>query len=103
MEHYRQLQPTPQSRVGLAELPRQIVSATPFLAELAETVPQRLGDKPVLITFPMRDRAFPAKTVMPRMREAFPNAEIVELPRAKHYFVEDAPQEVSDAILQRLS
>ena len=43
------------------------------------------------------------KTVMPRMREAFPNAEIVELPRAKHYFVEDAPQEVSDAILQRLS
>jgi haloalkane dehalogenase len=101
MEHYRRVQPTPEARIGVAEFPRQIVAATPWLGRLAQAVPRELGAKRVLITFPMRDVAFRADRVLPRMREAFSDARVVELPRAKHYFVEDAPDEVAEAIADR--
>lgn len=101
MEHYRAVQPTPEARVGVAELPRQIVAARPWLAELADAVPRKLGAKRVLVTFPLRDVAFPAKAVVPRMRAAFQDLEVVELPRAKHFFVEDAPGDVAAAIARR--
>jgi haloalkane dehalogenase len=101
MEHYRRVQPTPEARAGVAELPRQIVRATPFLGELAKSVPGRLGDKRVLITYPMRDPAFPARAVLPRMRQAFRDARVVELPNAKHYFLEDASDDVAAAIVER--
>jgi haloalkane dehalogenase len=101
MEHYRRVQPTPESRAGVAEFPRQIVAATPWLGQLAQAVPRELGAKPVLITFPMRDVAFPPDDVLPRLRTAFSDAEVVELPQAKHYFVEDAPREVAEAVVAR--
>lgn len=101
MEHYRAVQPTPEARVGVAELPRQLVAARPFLAELAESVPRRLGDKRVLITFPMRDAAFRPATVLPRMRSAFSDAVVVELENASHFFVEDAAEDVAAAIVRR--
>ncbi|MFZ1993605.1 MAG: alpha/beta fold hydrolase [Solirubrobacteraceae bacterium] len=102
-DHYRGVQPTPQDRIGVAELPKQIITATPFLAALERDVETKLADQPVLITYPMRDPAFPAKTVLPRMRETFSDAEITELPDAKHLFLEDAPQEVAAAILERFA
>lgn len=101
MQHYRGVQPTPEDRVGVAELPKQIVKAGPFLAQLERDVADKLAGKPTLITFPMRDRAFPASSVLPRMRRTFANAQVIELPKAKHFFVEDAPQEVADAINAR--
>lgn len=103
MLHYRAVQPSPETRVGVAELPKQIVEATSFLAGLEHDVPRKLSDKPVVITFPMRDRAFPAASVLPRMRETFPNARITELPDAKHFFVEDAPHEVATAIVEQFA
>jgi haloalkane dehalogenase len=101
MEHYRAAQPTPEARVGVAELPRQIVAAGPWLAELERSVPQRLGARPALVTYPMRDPAFPAKTALPRIRAAFGDLEVVELPRAKHYFLEDESDAVAGAIVRR--
>lgn len=101
MEHYRAVQPSALARAGVAELPRQIVEAQPWLAQLADAVPRALGDKRVLVTFPLRDVAFPAKAVLPRMRAAFSDLEVVELPQAKHFFVEDAPDAVAAAIGQR--
>ncbi len=101
MEHYRRVQPTPEARVGVAELPRQIVRATPFLADLAESVPRRLGAKRALITFPMRDSAFRPDDVLPRLRSSFSDATLVELEDAGHYFVEDAPDEVAAAVAAR--
>jgi haloalkane dehalogenase len=103
MEHYRRVQPTPEARIGVAELPRQIVRATPFLAGLAESVPRELGAKPALITFPMRDTAFRAKDVLPRLRSAFRDVTVVQLENAGHYFVEDAPHEVAAAVVDRFS
>lgn len=101
MEHYRRVQPTPEARIGVAELPRQIVAATPLLSELEESIPRLLGAKRVLITFPMRDSAFRAADVLPRMRAAFSDVKVVELPEAKHFFVEDAPDQVAAAIVER--
>jgi haloalkane dehalogenase len=98
MAHYRGVQPTPASRVGVAELPRQIRRATPFLVRLAEEVPRRFGDTPALIIFPMRDTAFRPAEVLPRLLSALPEAAVVKLPNAGHFFVEDAPDEVAQAI-----
>ena len=85
----------------MAELPRQIVAATPFLADLAESVPRLLGAKRALITFPMRDAAFRPNEVLPRLRTSFSDANVVELEDAGHYFVEDAPDEVAAAVAAR--
>jgi haloalkane dehalogenase len=101
MDHYRAVQAFPAARAGVAEFPRQIVAAGPFLAGLAERVPKQLGAKQVLVTYPMRDPAFPAGEVIPRMRAAFSDLELVELPQARHYFLEDASEEVAAAIRVR--
>lgn len=101
MEHYRAVQPTPESRAGVAELPRQLIDAGPWLAELADAVPRLLGSARALVTYPMRDPAFPAKPTLPRFRNAFADIEVVELPRAKHFFLEDASPEVAAAITER--
>ena len=101
MEHYRAVQPTPEARVGVAELPRQIIRARPLLERLAASVPRDLGGKRVLIAFPMQDTAFRPKEVLPRMRGAFRDAQVIELPNAKHFFSEDAPDELAAAIADR--
>ncbi|MFN8162144.1 MAG: alpha/beta fold hydrolase [Solirubrobacterales bacterium] len=101
MEHYRAVQPTPDARVGVAEFPRQIRAAAPWLDRLASEVRSRLGSKPVLITWPMRDLAFPARRVLPRVQAAFEDARLVRLPEARHYFQEDASGAVADAIRRR--
>ena len=103
MEHYRAVQPTPDARIGIAELPRQIVRATPFLADLAESVPRALGGKRALITFSMRDTAFRPGDVLPRLRSSFSDVTVVELEHAGHYFVEDAPNEVAAAVVDRFA
>lgn len=64
-EHYRKAQPTPGLRVAVAKGPRQIAAAAPWLAELEGRVQRHLAHKPVLATYPMADRAFPAKTTCP--------------------------------------
>ena len=103
MEHYRAVQPTPAHRVGVAALPRQIVAARPWLEELARLVPARLGGKKTLVTWPLRDMAFPAKATVPRVCAAFEDVRVVELPHAKHFFQEDAAREVAGAISQWFS
>jgi haloalkane dehalogenase len=103
MEHYRAVQPTPEARVRVAEFPRQIVAATPWLEELSREVPAKLGSKRTLITWPMRDVAFSAKRVLPRVRSEFTDVHVVELPEAKHYFQEDAHGTVAAAIRDRFA
>jgi haloalkane dehalogenase len=103
MEHYRQVQPTPEARVGVAEFPRQIREARPLLAGLEQSVPRELGRKRALITYPMRDRAFRPRDILPRLRSAFSDVTVVELKDANHYFAEDAPDEVAAAVTERFS
>lgn len=101
MEHYRAVQPTPEARRGVAEMPRQIIAARPWLAELEASVEERLSGKPVLLVWGMRDMGFRPRKFLPRMRRTFPDHRLVELPGAKHYIQEDAPSEIAAAIAGR--
>ena len=98
MDHYRGVQPTPEARAGVAEFPRQITRAGPWLGRLEPAVRDRLGGKRTLITWPMRDIAFPAGRMLPRVRAAFGDAQVVELTRSRHYFQEDQPEDVVRAV-----
>jgi haloalkane dehalogenase len=100
MEHYRAVQPSPEARRGVAEFPHQIRAARRWIAQVERGVQNELARKPLLLTWGMLDFAFPAGCI-PRWREAFPDQRLVELPGAKHFFQEDAGQEVAHAIAER--
>ena len=53
MAHYRGVQPSAAARVGVAEMPKQILAARPLLARLAREVPAKLGAKPALLVWGM--------------------------------------------------
>jgi haloalkane dehalogenase len=101
MEHYRRVQPTPAARAGVARMPKEILAARPLLERLARDVPAKLGSKPALLVWGMKDFAFRPGPNLPRMRSAFPNHVLVELSNASHYIQEDAPQQIAEAIVDR--
>jgi haloalkane dehalogenase len=101
MDHYRGVQPTPEARVAISQTPREINAARPFLAELAAEVPARLGDRRALLVWGMRDPWFKAKAFVPRIQATFKDVTLVELPEAKLFIQEDAPEEIAQAIAQR--
>jgi haloalkane dehalogenase len=98
MDHYRGVQPTPEARRGVAEFPRQILAARPWLAGLEKVTRQTFGDKPMLLMRGKRDRAFGSKSVIERWQSDFPNAELHTLPDANHFIQEDAPEEIASAV-----
>ncbi|MEV6276296.1 haloalkane dehalogenase [Nocardia sp. NPDC051832] len=100
-EHYRAVQPTPAARRGLTVPPREIRAARPLLERLAQDVPAVLGDKPALLVWGMRDMVFRPKAGIPRMRAAFTDLEVVELPHARHFIQEHAPEAIATAIAKR--
>jgi haloalkane dehalogenase len=99
-DHYRNAQPTPTARKGVAEMPKQIVAAQPLLKRLSREVPVKVGSKPALFVWGMKDLGF-RPSMLRRMRVTFPDHMLVELPNAKHYIQEDAPAEIADAIGKR--
>jgi haloalkane dehalogenase len=101
MAHYRRAQPTPQARLGVARMPKEILAARPLLERLANEVPATLGSKPALLVWGMKDPAFPPGQSLPRMRAAFADHVVVELPDAKHFIQEDAPERIAQAIIER--
>jgi haloalkane dehalogenase len=101
MEHYRRVQPTPEARAGIARMPKEILAARPLLERLAREVPDKLGAKPALLVCGMKDFAFRPGPNLPRMRATFGDHVLVELPHAKHYIQEDAPEQITDAIRDR--
>lgn len=101
MAHYRGVQPNPAARLGVAEMPKQILAAHPLLARLAREVPAKLRAKPALLVWGMKDFAFRPGPTIPRMRATFPDHVLVELPKAKHFIQEDAPDQIAAAIIDR--
>ncbi|TQM33579.1 haloalkane dehalogenase [Nocardia bhagyanarayanae] len=100
-DHYRAVQPTAEARRGLAATPKEIRAARPLLAQLARDVPALLGDKPALLVWGMRDMVFRPNACIPRMRAAFTDLDIVELPRARHFIQEHEPEAIAAAITKR--
>lgn len=82
-------------------MPRQILAARPLLERLARQVPERLARKPALLVWGMKDLGFRPKSFLARMRLTFLDHTLVELPRAKHYIQEDAPDDIAAAIAGR--
>jgi haloalkane dehalogenase len=101
MEHYRAVQPSPEARAGVARMPKEILAARPLLERLSREVPDKLGAKPTLLVWGMKDFAFKPGPNVPRMRTTFSDHVLVELPDAKHYIQEDAPDRISEAIVER--
>ncbi|KAA1251873.1 haloalkane dehalogenase [Mycobacterium simiae] len=101
MEHYRAVQPTPADRAGVARMPKEILAAGPLLSRLAREVPSKLGTKPALFVWGMKDFAFRPGLMLPRMRATFPDHVLVELPHAKHFIQEDEPDRIAAAIVDR--
>ena len=99
--HYRGVQASPQDRAGAARMPKEILAARPLLERLAREVPATLGAKPALLVWGMKDLAFRPGRTIPRMRSAFPDHVLVELPNAKHFIQEDAPDRIAQAITER--
>jgi pimeloyl-ACP methyl ester carboxylesterase len=96
MTQYREALPTPKSRIGVAELGRQLVEASDWLADLEVDALAALGNVPLLLTWGLHDLAFPRRS-MERFREDFRLARVHRLD-AKHYIQEDAPAEIASAI-----
>jgi haloalkane dehalogenase len=103
MAHYRAVQPSPAARLGVAEMPKQLLAARPFLGRLAREVPAKLGAKPALFIWGMKDFAFRPGPSIPTMRATFPDHVLVELPNAKHFIQEDAPAQIAAAIIERFA
>lgn len=101
MAHYRNAQPSPQARAGVARMPKEILAARPLLERLSRDVPDKLGAKPALLVWGMKDFAFKPGRNIPQMRATFPDHVLVELPEANHYIQEDAPDRISEAIIDR--
>jgi haloalkane dehalogenase len=100
MENYRAVQPTPEMRVALPVAPREILASGDWLGDLDAQVKAKLASKPVLLVWGMKDMAFRPK-FLARMKSVFPDRVVVELPEAKHYIQEDAPDEIITAIIAR--
>lgn len=101
MAHYRGVQPDPAARLGVARMPKELLAARPLLEKLARDVPAKLGAKPALLIWGMKDVAFRPGPSLPRMRTAFRDHVVVELPTAKHFIQEDAPDRIAAAIVER--
>jgi haloalkane dehalogenase len=101
MDHYRGVQPAPAAREGIAVFPRQILDASPWLGELARRVPQTLSDKPIVLIWGLRDRAFGARKVLERWHSDFPDAELHTLADANHFIQEDAPDDIAEAVRRK--
>ncbi len=96
MHHYREALPTPKSRVGAAEFPVQLTTATSWLRKLESDVQDKLANVPMLLAWGLHDPMF-SRRFMERFRETFNSVQIQRLD-AKHYIQEDAPKEIAEAI-----
>lgn len=103
MEHYRGVQPDRAARVGVAEFPKQVLAAGPWLAGLASQADRVLGDKRLLLVWGMRDPVFPPDRTLLRWMTTFRDVQVVKLPQAKHFIQEDAPEEIAQAIRSRFA
>lgn len=96
MAMYKGPHPTPKSRVPVQTFARQLVKARPFLADLERRLPVLAG-RPALILWPTADPAFGAG-VRRTWEGLLENSETVLLQGAGHYFQDDVPDQVVQAI-----
>jgi haloalkane dehalogenase len=99
LDHYQLVASTPELRRAKAVLPRELLDADDWLTELEGQVSEGLARVPTLLIHPKKD-GFSGGSVR-RFSRMLPNNVILTLPRAGHFFQEDAPIEVANAIRER--
>lgn len=100
LDHFARVIPTEESRKGVAIFPKEIRASAGWLAELEKRVTDNLASTPLLLTWGMKDFAFNA-SFLDDWIARFPHATVVRLEKAGHYIQEDAPDEISQAILEK--
>lgn len=98
LHHYRAVVPTPESRRGLAELPRQITASEDWLVALNARVRSALAEKPMALVFGAHDPALASDVAIARWREVWPDAPMRMLADAGHFLQEDAPEVLVEVI-----
>ncbi len=93
---YKRPHPTPESRVPVHVMPREILAAHELLAEVERGL-VRVADKPALIVWGEKDPGFKVPHRQ-RWERTFPNHRTHILRGASHYIQEDAPDEIVTAI-----
>lgn len=93
--------PTPESRMGTAVFPKQIVGATPWLIELEKRL-HTLNDKPVELIFGLEDIGT-TRAEITKWLQHFPNANVQVALNAKHFTQEDCPEKYAVAVRNILS
>jgi haloalkane dehalogenase len=93
---YQRPHPTPESRVPVHVMPREILAARDLLTEVEDGLGQ-VADKPALIVWGDKDQAFRRPQRL-RWERTFPNHRTEILHGASHYIQEDAPDEIVAAI-----
>ena len=86
----------PQRRAPAAIAPRQLVAASPYLAQVEAGLP-KISDRPALIVWGLKDFAF-GDSARQRFEQAFPHHRSVLLPHASHFLQEDAGEQIADEI-----
>jgi haloalkane dehalogenase len=93
---YQRPHPTRESRVPVHVMPREIMAAGQFLAEVEQGL-ARVADKPALVVWGDKDPGFKTPQRL-RWEHTFANHRTVLLRGASHYIQEDAPDEIVAAI-----
>jgi len=100
IQHYCAVVESPVLREAHAVLPRELIDADRWLAELAHNVATDLGRTPALL-FHARSEGPLGRASVRRFARMFRDHAIVVLPRTGHFFQEDAPEAVVAAICAR--
>ncbi len=83
----------PARRAPAAIMPRQLIAAAPYLAEVEAGLP-KIADRPALIVWGLKDFAF-RDAERRRFEEAFPRHRTVTLADSSHFVQEDAGEQIA--------
>ena len=103
-EAYRAPFPDYYSRVPILAFARDIPigeshPTTPYMREIGEKA--AVLNKPTLLVWGMQDRTFPP-VILEGWKALYPDAEVLELPQARHYVQEDEPEAIASRIVEFL-
>lgn len=97
MRAYREPFARKDERRPTWQFPRELLGSSFFMVDLETRLP-RVTHLPTLFVWGGSDFALRKNVELPRFERLFPNHETVVLDKAKHFFQEDAPEQVAAAI-----
>lgn len=97
MRAYREPFAQKERRRPTWQFPRELLESKSFMEDLEGRLPQ-VTDLPTLFVWGGSDFALRKKVELPRFQRLFTNHHTVVLPKARHFFQEDAPADAAKAI-----